>query len=312
MQEIIMYDTIIIGGGTAGLSAALVLGRARRRVLLVSDGPPRNAPADAAHGFFTRDGTPPMELLRVGRAQLAPYSSVEFREVAATRIVRDEYGFTVTFAGGQQERSRTIALATGVRDELPAIPGFAKLWGNGIYHCPYCHGWEVRDTRLGIYARGEIAMHLAPLVRNWSPAITLLSDGPDDLTPEQRTTLQRLEIELIDTPISHLEIAADRLTGVAFTNGNIVPLDGIFAAMKTLPNNDLARQLGCELVADGLLAGHVQVDQRGQTTIPGVYAAGDLTTAPQQLAVAASSGAMLGAQINFALVEEVVRSVTPG
>ncbi|HYI14449.1 MAG TPA: NAD(P)/FAD-dependent oxidoreductase, partial [Thermomicrobiales bacterium] len=189
-----MFDTVIVGGGTAGLSAALVLGRARRRVLLVSDGPPRNAPADGAHGFFTRDGTPPYELLRIGREQLEPYATVELREIAATGMDRNNDEFTVTLATGEQVTTRTIVLATGVEDELPAIPGFAELWGRGIYHCPYCHGWEVRDQPLGVYASGEILMHLAPLIRNWSPDVTILTDGPDGLSESQLATLQRLGI----------------------------------------------------------------------------------------------------------------------
>jgi len=305
-----MYDSIIIGGGPAGLSAALVLGRARRRVLLLSDGPPRNAPAEAAHGFFTRDGTPPLELLRIGHEQLAAYETVEVRKIAATAAEKDEDGFIITLADGQQLRSRTLGLTTGIRDELPEIPGFNELWGRGVYHCPYCHGWEVRDQRLAVFAKGDVAMHLAPLIRNWSRDITLITNGPSGLTDVQRTTLERLEIPLNETPVSHLNIESGALAAVAFTDGTELRLDGIFAATTLRPNNDLARQLGCDLVTEGMLTGHVTIDQRGQTSVPGVFAAGDVTTVLQQVVTAASSGALIGAQINFALVEAEIREVS--
>ena len=307
-----MYDTIIVGGGTAGLSAALVLGRARRRVLLVSDGPPRNAPAESAHGFFTCDGTPPLELLRIGREQLTPYDTVERRTTTATGASSVEHGFAITLADGDRVFTRTLVLATGVEDELLNIPGFAELWGRGVYHCPYCHGWEVRDQPLGVYASGEMAMHLAPLIRNWSPAVTLLSNGPDGLDDSQHATLARLEIGVCERPIARLKIGSGALEGVVFDDGSELPLRGIFARTTQVPHNALAKQLGCDLVADGPLAGLIQVDQRGQTTVPGIYAAGDVTTPLQQVVTAAASGATVAAMINHALVEEVVRTATAG
>ncbi len=308
-----MYDTVIVGGGTAGLSAALVLGRARRRVLLVSDGPPRNAPSEGAHGFFTRDGTPPFELLRIGREQLEPYTTVELRETAATRAGRDGDGFTVTLATGEQIATRTVVLATGVADELPAIPGFAELWGRGIYHCPYCHGWEVRDQPLGVYASGEMLTHLAPLIRNWSPDVTILSDGPDGLSEGQLATLQRLSIKRCDKPIERLKIGpAGALGGVVFQDGHELPLDGIFARTTLRPHNALAQQLGCELVTDGPIPGLVKVEWAGQTTVPGIYAAGDLATPFQQVVAAAASGATVAAFVNSTLIEHDVHAAAAG
>ena len=307
-----MYDTVIVGGGTAGLSAALVLGRARRRVLLVSDGPPRNAPAEAAHGFFTRDGTPPYELLRIGREQLAPFDTVEVRETAATAASRAEDGFTVTLANGEQASTRTIVLATGVGDELPSVPGFAELWGRGIYHCPYCHGWEVRDQPLGVYASGDILMHLAPLIRNWSPDVTVLTDGPDGLSDSQRATLGRLGIAIRDTPLARLTVKSGTLEGVVFEDGSELPLHGIFARPTQVPHTDLATQLGCELVTDGPTPGLVKVEWGGQTTVPGVYAAGDLATPLQQVVPAAASGAMVAAILNNTLIQQDVQAAATG
>ena len=297
-----MYDVIIVGGGAAGLSAALVLGRARRRVLVVDAGEPRNAPSTAAHGVFTRDGTPPSELLRIGREQLRPYGSVEYRLGEVTQAHDTGNGFAVGLAADGEERARKLLLATGVRDELPAIPGFRDLWGQGVYHCPYCHGWEARDLPLAVYANGAVAGHLAPLVRNWSADVVLLTDGPAELADEDRARLAALDIPVREERVARLEGKRGRLDRVRFASGEALPRHGLFVRPAIRPNNALAEQLGCALTDGDPIPGLIEVDAGNQTSIPGVYAAGDVTTPMQQVIVAAAAGATTAAWINHALV----------
>lgn len=299
-----MYDAIVVGGGSAGLSAALVLGRARRRVVVIDGGAPRNAPAEAAHGFFTRDGTPPLELLALGRAQLEQFATVEIRRGEATdsRIVAG--GFEVTLADGARERARRLLLATGVRDELPEIPGLRELWGRGVYHCPYCHGWEVRDQRLAVYANGEMARHLAPLIRNWSADTVLLTDGPAELEAEDRERFAGLGIVVREERIARVERDGDQLRGVVFEGGESLARDGLFVRTRIRPHTSLAEQLGCALTGEGHIPGLIAVDATQATNVPGVYAAGDVATMLQQVSTAVASGAMAAAMINHGLVAE--------
>ncbi|CAA9555005.1 MAG: Thioredoxin reductase [uncultured Thermomicrobiales bacterium] len=296
------FDAIVIGGGPAGLSAALVLGRARRRTLVVDAGEPRNAPAAAAHGMFTRDGTPPAELLEIGRAQLRPYGSVELRpgKAEAARVV--EGGFAFDLTDGETVRARTAVLATGVRDDLAGVPGLRELWGRGVYHCPYCHGWEVRDEPLAVLANGETAMHLAPLIRQWSADLVLLTDGPADLTAADRAILTGLGIPVREEPIVRLDGAPDRGLGVVFADGEVLARRAVFARVPVMPRTGLAEGLGCALVAEGMVPGLIEVDAVGRTTVPGVYAAGDVTTPMAQVVAAAAAGALAAAMLNGDLV----------
>jgi thioredoxin reductase len=303
-----VYEVIIVGGGTAGLSAALVLGRARRRVLLLDTGQPRNAPADAAHGFFTRDGTPPLQLLEIGRHQLCPYDSVEIRAVEATGARHRDDGFDVDLADGTLEHTRTLILATGVRDELPELPGFRELWGRGVYHCPYCHGWEVRDQPLAVSANGEVAMHLAPLIRQWSRDLILLTNGPVSIPEADLAALRALGIQIREDPIARLDGDAG-LERIVFATGETIARRGLFYRPTQSPRTELARQLGCALVEDGPIPGLIRVDESQQTTVAGVYAAGDVATTMQQVATAAASGATAAARINLTLVLNEMNSL---
>jgi thioredoxin reductase len=299
-----VYDAIIVGGGPAGLSAALVLGRARRRVLVCDAGEPRNAPADAAHGVFTRDGTPPAELLRIGREQLAPYDSVELLPAEVTDAAVRDGGFAITLGDGSTRTARKLVLATSVEDRLPDVEGMAALWARGVYHCPYCHGWEVRDQPLAVYADGEIAMHLAPLLRGWSRDLALLTDGPSELGGEERERLARLGIALREERIARLEADDHGLARVVFEEAEPLPRTALFVRTTQRPRSELAQRLGCTLVEDGMNAGLIEVDDTKQTSVPGVYAAGDVTTPLQQVIVAAASGATVGAMVNSVLAQE--------
>ena len=291
------FDAVIIGGGSAGLSAALVLGRATRRVLLVSCGPPRNQPAHAAHNFFTRDGTPPEELLRIGREQLRPYR-VEVRDECATDIRRHDGGFGVQLASGEV-LTRGIVLATGVRDRLPEIPGIEELWGVGVFHCPYCHGWEVAGQPLAILARGEQALHLARLIRGWTEDLILFSDGPLGLDRDEVERIERNGIVLREEPVARL-IGTAGLEAVELANGETIPRRGLFVAPEQELRSDLAVRIGCALTAQG----RIEADPAGRTNVPRVFVAGDAGPGQQSVVSAAGTGMLAGAGLNLDLAVE--------
>lgn len=294
------YDVVIVGGGPAGLSAALALGRARRRVLLCDSGTPRNAPAEAAHNFFTRDGTPPLQLLQLGREQLQPYTSVEAEAIAVEDATRHDTGFALKLADGRQVTTRKLILATGVRDELPAIPGFQELWGKSIAHCPYCHGWEVRDQPLAIYGNGSDGFEFVRLLWGWSHDLVLCTNGPATLNDAQRTLLGTNGIPIREEPIARLESHHGQLEAIIFTDGGRLARRAIFMRPQQHQRSDLPQRLGCSLTENGL----VQVDSMGKTEIPGLYVVGDATQRAQSISVAVSSGSLAAGMLNHELAVE--------
>jgi len=298
MPSFSAYDMVIVGASSAGLSAALVLGRARRRVLVLDGGPARNATAFNSHSFFTRDGTPPQGLLRIGREQLRPYA-VELVTAEAQQASVTPDGFALTLTKGLVATAPALVLATGVADLLPEIPGLRELWGRGVYHCPYCHGWENRHSRVVVYGRGEGGYHLAVLLHQWSPAPLLCTDGPAELTPAQRSHLAALGIRVCETPVAALDGSAKTIRAIVFADGSRQAVDAVFLRPVQRQRADLAAQLGCALTPDGV---YVQVNELGLTSVPGVYAAGDMTGPLQQVAQAAASGARAAAALNNELI----------
>ena len=292
-----MWDVVIVGGGAAGLSAALVLGRSRRRTLVVDEGMPRNAPSPAAHSVFTRDGTAPGELSRIAREQLAPYDTVEVRRGSVTATTRDDEGIAVLLADGTGMRARRVLLAIGVRDALPEIDGFAALWGRSVLHCPYCHGWEVRDEPLALYADGPVAMEMAPLLLQWSRDLLLCTGGSGALAESERETLIGAGVRLVDSPVLRLE-GDDDCVHVVFADGNVRERRALFVRPAQALASDLPQRLGCELTESGL----IRVGADRQTSIPGVYAAGDASSPLQQIVVAAAAGAEAAMMINRDLI----------
>ncbi|MDQ2785635.1 MAG: NAD(P)/FAD-dependent oxidoreductase [Chloroflexota bacterium] len=295
------YDVIIVGGSNAGLSAALVLGRARRHVLVCDTGKPVNAPAHEAHGFFTRDGTPPAELLAIGREQLRPYSTVALRQIAVTGAARDEHGggFLVTLADGTTAHTRAILLATGATAVFPSIEGLAERWGVSVNSCPYCHGYEVRDEPLAAHGNGDMGFHYALMIAHWSHDFVFCTDGPAELTQEQQRTLASRQIRVIEEKIIRLEGAGRDLEQIVFADGTRLPRRALFFGPQWRQHSDLAAQLGCEHTPDG----SVQVDRQGLTSVPWLYAAGDMTHLQVQvLALAVAEGAVAGTALNNALI----------
>lgn len=292
------FDAVVVGGGSAGLSAALTLGRATRRVLVASCGPTRNAPAHAAHNILTRDGTPPAELLRIGREQLSPYN-VSIRDECAEDIQPGDTHFIVKLSSGREVRTRGIVLATGVRDVLPAIPGFSELWGSGVFHCPYCHGWEVANLPLGIYAAGEAALHLSKLLLVWTQDLMLFTDGSSDLTDADLERIRRNGIMVREDPVAALE-GIDSLMAVVMKNGDVIPRAGLFVNPKQELRSDLYHRLGCVLTAEGC----VVADVSGRTSVPRVFVAGDAGPGQQSVISAAAAGMLAGAGLNHDLATE--------
>ena len=298
------FDAVIVGAGPAGLSAALVLGGGRRKVLLLDGGPSRNVRATAAHGVFTRDCTPPGDLKRLGLADLAPYDVTVLSSVAreikpAVNAAGDD--FTV-----QVEQNwyfaRRVLFATGVRDVLPGIPGLRERWGKLVHHCPYCDGWPNRQAKLAVLGSHQEGHHLALSVRAWSDHVTLLTDGPDELTPVQRADLQKLDIDLVDTRIRRMT-GTDTITA-HFEDRTTRTFDAIFLNPTQTQNSALPAALGCELNDKS----RVVVNENGMTSVRGVWAAGDMTGAPQYIISAAASGHTAAVSLNTTLIHENVRA----
>jgi len=288
-----MLDALIIGGGPAGLSAALVLGRCRRSVLVVDAGQQRNRRSEAMNGYLTRDGIPPSEFLLQARSEVARYG-VEKRACAAIDARRERDGsFTVELEGGETLRARTLLLATGVRDALPAIEGLDSLYGTSVHHCPYCDGWQHRDRRLVAYGSGDASVGLALTLRTWSEHVTACSAG-DAPTSEFRGHAERNGIGLRESQVVRLEAQAGVLHRVVFADGTTLECDALFFNTAQAQRSDLPRRLGCTFKEDG----GVRTDDRQCTGIPGLYLAGDAEKEVQFVIVAAAEGAVAATAIN--------------
>jgi len=300
-----MYDVLIVGGGPAGLSAALSLGRARKRVLVCDSGPRRNAAAEHIHNFVTRDGTPPDEFRQVGRRQLANYPNVEVRDVRVGSISGARGAFRVALPSETVD-ARRILLATGMIDEMLPIEGFRELWGRAIFQCPYCHGWEVADRRWGYLARAVDSSHLLPFAlqaRGWTRDLVVFTSGAFDVPPEARDRLKAAGVRLETAPISRLVAREHRLEGVELSNGTVVPCEALFAHPPQR-QVELVETLG--LALDD---GYVRVDpMKRETSVSGIYAAGDLTTRMQGAIFAASTSVQAAAALNVELTAELASS----
>ena len=297
------YDVVVIGGGAAGLSAALVLSRARRKVLVVDAGAPRNAPATHMHGYLSRDGLPPGELLAYGRGEVNRYGG-EIVEGTVTDLVPDgRTGFWVLLVGGKRISARRLLVTTGLRDELPDVPGLRDRWARDVLHCPYCHGHEVRDHQLGVIGGTPGAVRYAQIVRQWTHDLVYFTP-PDILTTAERSQLVARAIGVVEGNIEQLVIDDDRLRGVQMDDGCVVPRDALFVPPRFVPNNQLLVGLGCDVDDDGWVA----ADNTGRTNVPGVWAAGNLVDPRAQVITAAGAGSTAAIALNADLVEDDVRN----
>ena len=293
------WDCIIVGGGPAGLSAALMLGRCRRRVLLCDVGGQRNLRSHAMHGYLTRDGVSPAEFLRLARAELGRYGTVECRELEIVEATREDGGFAVCAADGTRLNTRKLLLATGVIDELPAIEGLDALYGTSVHHCPYCDAWEWRDRPLAAYGDGEAASGLALSLTFWSPDVLLCTGGaelPDDAAPR----LAAAGVRIRRDPVVRLEGRDGRLERIVFASGEPAPRSALFVVAGQRQRSPLAERLGCLLTERGTVdTGTCEV-----TNVPGLFVAGDASKDAQFVAVAAAEGTEAGMAIHRALMKD--------
>jgi thioredoxin reductase len=292
------YDVVVVGGGASGLSAGLVLGRARRAVAVIDAGHPRNAPAAHMQGFLSRDGMPPSAFLAEGRREVAVYGV----DVIQDQVLGIEPGFTASLASGRAVEARRVLVASGVVDRLPDIAGVRERWGRDLLHCPYCHGWEVRDQALGVLGTVPGSVDHAHLVRQWSDDVVFFAHT-DEPTATEREGLAARGIEVVDGTVARLVVEHDRLTGVEMADGRVLARTAVFVRPDNVPHADgLLAGLGCEVDGDGF----PKVDATGLTSVPGAWAAGNVVDPRAQVITSAGAGSAAAIAINADLVREDV------
>lgn len=290
------YDVVIVGGGAAGLSAAIVLGRARRRVAVIDAGAPRNAPAAHMQGYLSRDGMPPGDLLAAGRAEVTGYGV----KIIEDAVVHVEPRFSVRLGKGQVLAARRVLVATGVRDGIPDIPGVRERWGRDLLHCPYCHGWEVRDQPLGVLGSNPGSILHAQLVRQWSDDVVYFANTQEP-TATEAAELDARGIRVTHGDVARLVVENDRLTGVELADGQVIPRAAVFVRPVITPQPDnLLAALGCELDSTDFAV----VDATGRTSVPGVWGAGNAVDPRAQVITAAGAGSAAAIAINADLVQD--------
>ncbi len=300
-----LWDCIIVGGGATGLSAGLVLGRARRNTLLVDAGAQSNLAAHGIGGLLGHDGRSPAELYDIGRRELSVYPSVEVRTGKVVAGERLDGGFVLELAGGTRERTRRVLLATGMDYRPPELPGLDRLWGGSAFHCPFCHGWEMRDQALAVLARGQRAVHTALLLRGWSDDIVVLTDGPDDMENDDRARLTAADIAVDERSVVELASENGQLTAVVFADGRVLPRRGILVATTLHQRSTLAEELGADSAEPTPVAeSPIEVDGFYRTTAPGVFAAGDLCAQLPQVAAAIAGGSHAAAAVVQSLMAD--------
>lgn len=300
MQADTPYDVLIIGGSHAGLAAALTLGRAMRQVLVLDSGAPCNRFSHQSHNFPTHDGRPSDEIRALARAELAQYPTVQFRDGFAVAASQQAHGFSVRTQDGTTFQAQKLILATGIRDIMPALPGFAECWGRTILHCPYCHGYEVRGKATAVRGNGEGGFELARLISHWTDDLRLLTDGPSTLTDEQVAKLAQHGITVVQDPIQALHHTDGQLNAIAFQGGQSVRADVLYTHLLFTHTSNITLQLGCGFTPEG----HVQVDDWQRTTVPGVYACGDCTTMLRTVSNAVMTGTKAAAILNREMIAE--------
>lgn len=306
------WDCVVVGGGAAGLSAALVLGRARRRTLVVDDGRQSNLAAHGIGGLLGHDGRAPAELYETGRQELLAYPSVEVRSGTVVGGVRDDDGFVLDLGGGVHERTRRVLLATGMRYRPPEIAGLDELWGGSVFHCPFCHGWEVRERPLAVLGDGDRAVHQALMLLGWTDDVVVLTNGPAELSEADRTRLGAVGISVDERPVAELAAENGELAAVVFSDGTRLPRRGLLVAATLHQRSSLAEELGADQGAvTPIAADPVDVDALMRTTSPGVFAAGDLSAQMPQVAAAVAAGSLAAVAVVQSLMADDYGLIAP-
>ncbi|PRA08083.1 MULTISPECIES: NAD(P)/FAD-dependent oxidoreductase [unclassified Paenibacillus] len=289
-----LLDVLIIGGGPAGLNAALVLGRARKNVVVIDDETPRNWVTRESHGFVTRDGASPREFRKAAKEQIAAYPSVQFASDTATAITGNDGDFVIKTTQGASYRTRKILFAVGKKDLPLDINGLTEVYGKSAFVCPYCDGWELRDQSLVIIVSGDKALHMAKVISGWTTQYTICTNGSDSLTDEQREELKRHNVTVFDAPIQSINSEEGMVQQVVLNDGIAIPCTGVFFQPKLFTGSELPKAIGCEITESGT----VIVDASGKTSVAGVYSAGDAASEMYQAITAASLGALSAVSIN--------------
>lgn len=303
-----IYDSLIVGGGIAGLSAALTLGQARRQTLLCSEGLPRNAPAVLSQNFVTRDGVPPLELLAIAESQLQRYENVKIQRTTVAKIQRlnpsensaQDGGFLAVLASGSEIRSRTVILATGMRDELHSLDGLSSLWGDSVFACPFCHGWEYRDRRWAVMVDQTSELKMVKMARSWAHNLLVCSADGFEPDKEQSSKLKTLGIDFVRPPVIGL-VGEKKLTAVRLKDGREEPCEAMLFRPSQQQRSPLAASLGCKIGATGYVE---TAPPFGTTSVPGVFAVGDMTNPMQSLIAASASGSFAASGVQHTLAEE--------
>lgn len=290
------HDVIVVGGSYAGMAATLQLIRARRSVLVIDAGERRNRFASHSHGFLGQDGVPPGEIAANARRQLDAYPTLAWLEGRVEAVTGQVDEFTVATSDGGSHRGRRILLATGVADQLPAVEGLAERWGKSVFHCPYCHGYELGQGRIGIVGASPMSIHQAELLTDWG-SVTLLVNGAVELSREARSTLERRGVTIEEAPIDRIEGHAD----VIMADGRLLRFAGLFTATRSSPSSSLAEAMGCKL-EETPMGIQVRTDAESKTSVIGVFACGDVARAPHSVSLAVGNGAMAGAQVHRSLL----------
>lgn len=294
------FEVIIIGGSYAGLSAAMALGRALREVLIIDSGKPCNRQTPHSHNFITQDGEVPAVIAAKAREQVLAYPTVAFTEGIAATVVKTDSGFTVTLKDGIEYQAKKVLFATGIKDIMPEIEGFAECWGISVIHCPYCHGYEVRRQKTAIFANGDAAYHYAVLLSQWTKELTIFTNVTSEFTTEQRKKLKEHSIEIIKAPITKLVHDKGRLQQINLADGTSHNYTAMYHRAEYKQHCDIPEQLGCTINEMGF----IQTDMMQKTTIAGIFAAGDCTTPMRSVSTAVAQGTMAGAAINAELCQE--------
>ena len=300
MKKERQFDIIIVGGSYSGLAAGMALGRALRNVLIIDSGNPCNKQTPHSHNFLTNDGKPPKEIASLAKQQVSMYGSVSFLKGLAIAGTKTANGFDIQIETGETFSSRKLIFATGIKDTMPDIPGFAESWGISLLHCPYCHGYEVRHQKTGILANGDVGYELSSLISNWTNDLTLYTNGNSTLSDQQRSKLGKHKISIVESEIESLENENGYIKKIVFRNGVKTNVQALYAKLQFTQHSSIPQTLGCELTQDG----YIQIDQGYKTSVQGIYACGDNTTRMRTVANAVSAGTTTGLMVNKELIED--------
>jgi len=300
MKQEKQYDVIIIGGSNAGLAAGMALGRALRTVLIIDSGDPCNKQTSYSHNFLTNDGKTPKEISRLAKEQVLKYDTIVFLKALVTAGIKTENGFQIEIQSSETFSAKKLVFATGIKDIMPDIPGFAECWGITVLHCPYCHGFEVRHQKTGILANGDIAFEVSSLISNWTDDLTLYTNGKSTLTKEQVGKLLKHKISIVETGIDRLQHKEGYIENIIFKDHKKAPVKALYARLPFVQHSSVPGTLGCEITSDG----YIKIDAVQKTTMPGIYACGDNTTRIRTVANAVSMGTTTGMMVNRELIDE--------